>query len=151
MRILIVEDESKVARALKQGLEREFCDVHVAATGRTEAVFRCTRQARLAVRSASRFRRSNVRRPNASSTGINCPSRSRQSGDQEGAADKLETFHHETIADPSPPGLPLSAPSVINLPAPPTPPNDPGGSTLPRTAAPPFPPLIDVHSVWPPM
>lgn len=33
MRILIVEDESKVARALKQGLEREFYDVDVATTG----------------------------------------------------------------------------------------------------------------------
>ena len=33
MRILIVEDESKVARALKQGLEADFYDVDVAATG----------------------------------------------------------------------------------------------------------------------
>jgi two-component system, OmpR family, copper resistance phosphate regulon response regulator CusR len=33
MRILIVEDEAKVARALKQGLEREFYDVDVATTG----------------------------------------------------------------------------------------------------------------------
>ena len=33
MRILIVEDESKVARALKQGLEGEYYDVDVAATG----------------------------------------------------------------------------------------------------------------------
>ena len=33
MRILIVEDESKVARALKQGLQSEFYDVDIAATG----------------------------------------------------------------------------------------------------------------------
>jgi two-component system copper resistance phosphate regulon response regulator CusR len=33
MRILIVEDEFKVARALKQGLEADFYDVDVAATG----------------------------------------------------------------------------------------------------------------------
>lgn len=33
MRVLIVEDESKVARALQHGLEGEFYDVTVAATG----------------------------------------------------------------------------------------------------------------------
>lgn len=33
MRILVIEDEAKVARALKAGLEREHYDVEIAATG----------------------------------------------------------------------------------------------------------------------
>lgn len=33
MRILVVEDEVKVARALREGLKREKCDVVVASTG----------------------------------------------------------------------------------------------------------------------
>ena len=41
MRILIVEDENKVARALKQGLEGESYDVAVASTGE-EGFFRAS-------------------------------------------------------------------------------------------------------------
>jgi two-component system copper resistance phosphate regulon response regulator CusR len=41
MRILVVEDEDKVARALKQGLEGELYDVAVAATGE-EGFFRAS-------------------------------------------------------------------------------------------------------------
>ena len=33
MRLLVVEDEAKVARALKEGLEAEHYEVHVARTG----------------------------------------------------------------------------------------------------------------------
>lgn len=42
-RILVVEDEVKVARALREGLERENYDVEVAATGE-EGFFRVNAQ-----------------------------------------------------------------------------------------------------------
>jgi DNA-binding response OmpR family regulator len=41
MRVLVVEDESKVARALKQGLEEEHYEVAVAKTGE-EGFFRAS-------------------------------------------------------------------------------------------------------------
>ena len=43
MRILVVEDENKVARALKQGLERELYDVAVAESGE-EGFFRASQE-----------------------------------------------------------------------------------------------------------
>lgn len=40
MRIIVIEDEPKVAQALKQGLEGEHYDVAVETTGEEEGFFR---------------------------------------------------------------------------------------------------------------
>ena len=61
------------------------------------------------------------------------------------------TNYHAMMTAPSAPFLPLSPPSLRSRPAPPEPPCEPHGSTLPRTGAPPWPPLTVVHSGFPPM
>jgi DNA-binding response OmpR family regulator len=45
MRVLVIEDELKVARALKQGLEEEHYDVVIAKTGE-EGFFRASGEIR---------------------------------------------------------------------------------------------------------